>query len=153
MKPIITVYSPGTTEETKKFEGYITAAFWIGVENAEGEGGSVKVRQPIESYDDEVAALGEFTKLMVQRQINFAVEFFAEPTQPQAREDEGPARILDEEPMPTIPADAGETDYEGELTKIKDQYKKGLVTKKQYDAKKEALLRRWKEKVEGRLGR
>ena len=153
MKPIITVYSAGATEETKKFEGYITAAFWLGVENAEGEGGSVKVRQPIESYDDEVAALTEFAGLMVQRQINFAVEFFAEPAQPEAQGGAGPANIIVEEPMPTILAEAGETDYEGELTKIKDQYKKGLVTKKQYDAKKEALLRRWKEKVEGRLGR
>jgi hypothetical protein len=153
LKPIITVYSAGTLEGTKKFEGYITAAFWIGVENAEGDGGSVKVRQPIESYDDEVAALMEFAALMVQRQINFAVEFFAEPTQPQAQEEAGPPQRLVEEPMPTIPAEAGETDYEGELTKIKEQYKKGLVTKKQYDAKKEALLRRWKEKVEGRLGK
>ena len=152
MKPIITIYSTGTSEPTKKFEGYITAAFWIGVDHAEGEVASVKVRQATESYDTEVELLNEFTSLMVQRQINFSVEFFAEPVGVQMSE---PGRETEtvERTMPVISAEGGETDYEAELTKIKSQYKKGLVTKKQFEAKKEELLKSWRERIEGRLGK
>jgi hypothetical protein len=152
LKPIITIYSTGTSEEAKKFEGYISAAFWIGVDHVEGDVSSVKVRQPVESYDNEVASLTEFTELMVQRQISFSVEFFAEPSQQRVTQvvpEPEPA----EEPMPAISAAGNEMDYEAELTKIKNQYKKGVVTKRQYEAKKEELLRSWREKVEGRLGR
>jgi len=153
LKPIITVYSTGTTEQTKKFEGYISAAFWIGVDHAEGEVGSVKVRQPAESYDIEVATLSEFATLLVERQINFAVEFFTEPTQQQARVEAAPEAIRVAEPMPAIVVNGTEADYEEELNRIKDQYQKGLVTKRQYESKKLALLKKWKEKVEGKLER
>ena len=153
MKPIITVYSTGTAEQTKKFEGYISAAFWIGVDHAEGEVGSVKVRQPTESYDIEVATLSEFADLLVERQINFSVEFFAEPTQQQPRAEAVPGAVPVAEPMPAIAVNGTETDYEEELNRIKDQYQKGLVTKRQYESKKLALLKKWKEKVEGRLER
>lgn len=150
MKPIITLYSTGTTQETKKFEGYISAAFWIGVDHAEGEVASVKVRQPTESYDTEVETLMEFAGLMVQRQINFSVEFFAEPIQtPTVESTREPEP--EEKPLPVISTEGSEMDYEAELTKVKNLYKKGLVTKKQYEAKKEELLKSWREKIEGRL--
>ena len=151
MKPIITVYSTGTTEQTKKFEGYISAAFWIGVDHAEGEVGSVKVRQPAESYDIEVATLSEFATLLVERQINFAVEFFSEPTQQQPRAEAVPEAAPALGPLPAIAVNGTEADYEVELNRIKDQYQKGLVTKRQYESKKLALLKKWKEKVEGKL--
>ena len=150
MKPIITIYSTGTTEPTKKFEGYITAAFWIGVDHAEGEVSSVKVRQATESYDTEVELLKEFTGLMVQRQINFAVEFFAEPAEAQPAESVREPEPEESAP-PVISTEGAEIDYEAELTKIKNQYKKGIVTKKQFEAKKEELLKSWRERIEGRL--
>ena len=152
MKPIITIYSTGTTEPTKKFEGYITAAFWIGVDHTEGEVGSVKVRQPTESYDTEVELLMEFAALMVQRQINFTVEFFAEPVGVQVGETIQ-EQVPEESEMPVLSAQGAEVDYEAELTKIKNQYKKGLVTKRQFEARKEELLKSWREKIEGRLGK
>jgi hypothetical protein len=152
LKPIITIYSTGTPEPTKKFEGYITAAFWIGVDHADGEVASVKVRQATESYDTEVELLMEFTTLMVQRQINFTVEFFAEPVETQTPE---PLQepVAEERAAPIISTEGGEVDYEAELTKIKNQYKKGLVTKRQFEAKKEELLKSWRERIEGRLGK
>ena len=152
MKPIITIYSTGTNEPTKKFEGYITASFWIGVDHAEGEVASVKVRQPTENYDTEVELLMEFAGLMVQRQINFSVEFFAEPVEAhvvEAVQEPGP----EEEQTPATSAEGAEIDYEAELVRIKNRYKKGQVTKKQYEAKKEELLKSWKETIEGRLGK
>lgn len=150
LKPIITIYSTGTSEPTKKFEGYITAAFWIGVDHAEGEVASVKVRQATESYDTEVELLNEFTALMVQRQINFSVEFFAEPAEARLSETAGEP-TSEGRVAPVIFTQGAETDYEAELTKVKSQYKKGLVTKKQFEAKKEELLKSWRERIEGRL--
>jgi len=152
LKPIITIYSTGTTEPTKKFEGFIAAAFWIGVDHAEGEVASVKVRQPTENYDAEVELLMEFAGLMVQRQINYSVEFFAEPAEPHAAETTQEAE-LEEKAMPALSTDGMEMDYEAELVRIKNQYKKGIVTKKQYEAKKEELLKSWRETIEGRLGK
>jgi len=155
LKPIITIYSTGTNEPTKKFEGYITAAFWIGVDHTEGEVASVKVRQPTESYDTEVELLNEFSSLMVQRQINFSVEFFAEPAEAKAAALE-PELVPEEKVELSFSTEGGTQeglDYEAELLKIKTQYKKGLVTKRQYEAKKEELLKNWREKIEGRLGR
>lgn len=151
MKPIITIYSTGTSEPTKKFEGYITAAFWIGVDHAEGEVSSVKVRQPTESYDTEVELLSEFAGLMIQRQINFSVEFFAEPAEAKAAETGEEASV--EKVELSLPMEKGEIDYEAELVKIKNLYKKGIMTKKEYEAKKEELLKNWRERIEGRLGR
>jgi hypothetical protein len=153
LKPIITIYSTGTTEPTKKFEGYITAAFWIGVDHAEGEVASVKVRQPTESYDTEVELLAEFTNLMVQRQINFSVEFFAEPAEAKVAEMTPEPSPEEETAAPILSTEGAELDYEAELLKIKNAYKKGLVTKKQYELKKEELLKNWRERIEGRLGR
>jgi len=152
LKPIITIYSTGTAETTKKFEGYITAAFWIGVDHSDGEVASVKVRQATESYDTEVELLMEFTGLMVQRQINFSVEFFAEPAEARM-EEAAPEPEPEESTASIISAEGGEVDYEAELTKIKNQYKKGLVTKRQFEAKKEELLKSWRERIEGRLGK
>jgi len=152
LKPIITIYTTGTAEPTKKFEGYITAAFWIGVDHADAEVASVKVRQATESYDTEVEMLMEFTGLMVQRQINFSVEFFAEPADAQMGEIvQEPAS--EETTEHVISTERSDLDYEAELTKIKNQYKKGLVTKKQFEAKKEELLKGWRDRIEGRLGK
>ncbi|MDA4126304.1 MAG: hypothetical protein OK452_03740 [Thaumarchaeota archaeon] len=151
MKPIITVYSRGMPDQTKKFEGFITAAFWIGLYHTEGEMESVKVRQPNESYDNDVANLGEFTSLMVQRQINFSVEFFAEPILQQAiaGQQASGSPLADE--IPEEIESETEVDFESELTRIKEAYRSGLVNKKQYETKKGAILKKWKDKVEGKL--
>ena len=153
MRPIITVYSRGMPDQTKKFEGFITAAFWIGLYHTEGEMESVKVRQPNESYEDDVANLGEFTSLMVQRQINFSVEFFTEPSaspQQQITAEQGSGNVLADE-IPEEIEDQDEIDFESQLTRIKDAYRSGLVNKKQYETKKGAILKKWKDKVEGKL--
>ncbi|MDA4126874.1 MAG: hypothetical protein OK452_06705 [Thaumarchaeota archaeon] len=151
MRPIITVYSRGLPDQTKKFEGFITAAFWIGLYHTEGEMESVKVRQPNESYDNDVANLGEFTSLMVQRQINFSVEFFSEPMLAQQITPQQGSRNPLADEIPELIEDQEEVDFESQLTRIKDAYRSGLVNKKQYETKKGAILKKWKDKVEGKL--
>ena len=151
MKPNISIYPMGAKDETKKFEGYISAAFWLGIDQAEGDLESVKVRQPVESYDSEVAALSEFTNLLVQRQINFSVEFFTEPGGP-APADQIEAELNPQGLAPEAVV-GGDVDFEAELNRIKEEYQRGGVSKKQYEMKKGALLKRWREKVEGKLER
>jgi hypothetical protein len=148
LKPIITLYPTGSKEQTKKFEGYISAAFWIGVDHAEGDIGSVKVRQPVESYDNEVATLTEFSGLMVQRQITFSVEFFREPEPQGVSTEQAEVELAASGEAETM---GGEINYEAELTRIKTEFQEGLVTKKQYEAKKGALLKRWKERLEDEM--
>jgi hypothetical protein len=156
MKPIITVYSKAGPEETKKLDGFVEAAFWIGVDHAESDLDTVKVRLPSQSYDADVASMLEFTSLLVQRQINFSVEFFTEPV----AEPSAPVSMnYRDEPLESLSAGSNalqqlekeEFDYEAELAKVKEDYDNGVVTKKQFESRKGALLKRWKEKVEGKL--
>ncbi len=149
LKPIITVYAKGRPDQTKKFDGFIQAAFWIGVDHAEGDLESVKVRQPDESYDADVANLLEFTNLMVQRQISFSVEFFAEPPSDQEPRAEPPEPRAPEETSPATTDRA--FDYANDLVKLKDDFQRGAITRKQYESRKSLLLKRWKDDVEGGL--
>jgi hypothetical protein len=144
LKPIITLYSGGSANLTKKFDGFVDAAFWIGADNLEGDLESVKVRQPNESYDTDVASLLEFSDLLVRKQINFAVEFFTEPP----LQDE----VAHPSPLPaSTPERSSWSDYMSELEKLKEDSERGLLPKRQYASKKETLLRRWRESVEGGL--
>jgi len=79
MNPLITVYSGGSNSKTKKFDSIISAAFWAGVDYGEEDINSVKIRQPGLSAEADLANLIEFATLLVQRQINFNIEFSTEP--------------------------------------------------------------------------
>jgi hypothetical protein len=79
LKPLITVYSGGSNSKTKRFDSVISAAFWAGVDYADEDINSVKIRQPSLSAESDLMGLIEFTSLLVQRQINFSVEFSPEP--------------------------------------------------------------------------
>jgi hypothetical protein len=151
LKPIITIHPQGSGGEAKKFDGFMEAAFWMGVDHAEGDLGSVKVRQPSQSYDEEVSTLGEFTNLLVRRQINFSIEFFSEP---QGVEVPGRGVVVPEEEKqedsPLVYANGN--DYQSEIDQLKEEYKRGAMTKKQYKSKKDDILKQWRDKVEGKLG-
>lgn len=152
MKPIITLYSQGAPSLTKKFEGYIEAAFWIGLEYTDGDLISVKVRQPNESYDTDVANLLEFSALMVRRQINFSVEFFEEPPLEENPE-QGPPEEPSAGPEPSSSEPAKGVDYKAQLAKLKEDFDSRRLSRRVYEAKRDALLKKWKEGLEGGLSR
>ena len=151
LKPIITLYSRGAPALTKKFEGYIEAAFWIGLEYTDDDLESVKARQSSESYDTDVANLLEFSALMVKKQINFSIEFFEEPPPKENLEQSPP----DEPPVgpgtSSLPAE--EVDYRDELKNLKEDYDRHRLSRRQYEARRDSLLKKWKEGVEGGLSR
>jgi hypothetical protein len=151
LKPNITVYAKSGPDETKKLEGFISAAFWVGVDHAEGDVRSVKIRLPTESYDFDVENMLEFTSLLVRRQINFTVEFFVEPLQRQAATKVETKNGPEQMPGSLASGREPEADYEDELSSIKAQYEKGAMTKEQFEAKKGTLLKKWREGIEGRL--
>jgi hypothetical protein len=152
MKPIITIYSVGGDSDSKKFEGFIEAAFWMGVDHSEKNLASVKVRQPTQSYDEEVSTLREFTQLLIKQQLNFSVEFFAEPLPAAETEPEREAapEISQGEDQQLVTSNRNQ--FQSEIERLKGEYKRGAMSKKQYKSKKEDLLKLWKESVEGRLG-
>ena len=82
MKPVITVYSGGSNSKTKKFDSVIPAAFWAGADYADEDINSVKIRQPGISDESDLMNLIEFATLLVQRQINFSIEFPSESRPP-----------------------------------------------------------------------
>lgn len=112
------------------------------MEHSEGDLESVKIRQPNESYDTDIANLLEFCNLLVRKQINFSIEFFTEPLSQEDTAPLSPPSPL-EEPRPS--------GYMSELEKLKEDSEKGRLTKKQYRSMKDALLRKWRERVEGGL--
>ena len=150
LKPIITLYSQGADSEAKKFEGFIEAAFWIGVDHTDKDLASVKVRQPSQSYDEEVSTLKEFTELLVKQQINFSVEFFSEPilSVGGAPAEETLSELREEDAQLVAP---NGTEFQSEVEHLKEEYKRGSMSKKQYKSKKEDLLKQWRDRVEGRL--
>jgi len=151
MKPIITIYAQGADSEAKKFDGFIEAAFWMGVDHSEKDLASVKVRQPTQSYDEEVSTLREFTNLLIKQQVTFSVEFFAEPVPAVGPESDQMASVEVEEEGPQLVTSDG-NEFQSEIEHLKEEYKRGTMSKKQYKSKKEDLLKLWKESVEGRLG-
>jgi hypothetical protein len=84
LKPIILVY---TREEAKRpyerFDNFIDASFWIGMEHREPEGsGNVKqVRIEMHSADDPDGSddLTTFVYLLLNHAINLETKFFSEP--------------------------------------------------------------------------
>ncbi len=148
MKPNITLYSATSADKTKKFESFIEAAFWIGTDYFDEDLESVKIRQPNESYDVDVANLLDFANLLVRKQISFKLEFFTEPEQATSLE------LQEVEKPAQEPATSGKTAEEEEgLKKLDEEFSKGGITKKQYEARRDAMLKRWKSRVEEGLSK
>jgi|SRR5271157_2284790 len=115
LKPAITVYSGGSNSKTKRFDSVISAAFWAGVDYADEDINSVKIRQPSLSAESDVMSLIEFTSLLVQRQINFSVEFSPEPHPGGSSE---PEREKSHSPV-VVPA--GDVEVQNELAPFKKE--------------------------------
>lgn len=96
LKPVITVYTRGSPNQTKRFDSLIAAAFWAGVDYSEEDLKSVRIRQPGLSDESELANLVELATLLVQRQVDFTVEFSndSRPASNQPRNGEKPRTPL-----------------------------------------------------------
>jgi len=134
MKPIITVYSGGSAAQTKKFDNFIHAAYWVGVADTERDLDSVKVRlSPLEDYDADVASAKEFSTLLIEKGINFSFEFFVEP-QEGGQEERPPTTQPPAKSNQPATKPAGKARSKATLENLKSALEKGLITKSEYDS-------------------
>jgi len=115
LKPAITVYSGGSNSKTKRFDSVISAAFWAGVDYADEDINSVKIRQPGIADETDLIGLIEFATLLVQRQINFSVEFPSEPRRPGSPQ----AGNEDKSRIPNLESEG--VDIPGEFPTLKNE--------------------------------
>lgn len=135
MKPIITVYSGGSTALTKKFDDFVRAAYWIGIENAERDLESVKVRiSPLEDYDADVANAKGFSSLLIENGINFSFEFFVEPLQSGQEMPPSPPPPPPESNPPPATKSTRRVISKATPENLKSALEKGLIDKREYDS-------------------
>jgi hypothetical protein len=166
LKSTISLYTKDSLKATKRFEDFIQASFWIGVDYAERDLKSVKV-EVFDSQDPEgTAELQKFANLLLAQQIDFSVRFFGEsspaaepseeppaPPPPPPAPAPTPAPPGEEAPPPPAPVSKGVEDDAAELAKLKDDYNKGLLTKRQYESRRDAVLKRWRQRVDEGLSK
>jgi hypothetical protein len=159
LEPIIIVY---TREEAKRpydsFDDFIVASFHIGMEYREPEGkGNVKsVRIEVYSAGDleGLDDLKTFVSLLLDRGIDHETKFFSEPTPSEGSTDSRmPPPPLVGETLPSKPGEPHLTGYETEIRKLRDMRQKGALSERQYEAQKQALLKRWRKQVDEGLSR
>jgi hypothetical protein len=150
-----------TKEEAKRpydrFDNFIDASFWIGMEYREPEGsGNVKLVR-IEMYSagdrEGLGYLKTFVNLLLDRGIDYETRFFPEPSpSDDFTGSGGPPPPGDEAP----PSELGEphpTGHVAEMEELRDRRKKGSLSEKEYKAQRERLLKRWRKEVDERLSK
>ena len=158
MESIIIVY---TKEEAKRpynrFDNFIDASFWIGMEYNEPEGsGNVKLVR-IEMYSagdlEGLNYLKIFVNLLLDRGIDHETKFFPEPPPSDGSTDSrGPPPPGDEEP-PSESEGPHPTGYEAEMEELRGRRKKGSLSEREYKAQRERLLKSWRKEVDERLSK
>ena len=152
-----------TKEEAKRpynrFDNFIDASFWIGMEYREPEGsGNVKlVRIEMYSADDREGLdyLKIFVNLLLDREIDHETKFFSEPPpSDDSTRSGGPPPPGDEAP----PSESEEPQPIGygteiEIEELREKRKKGSLSEKEYKAQRERLLKRWRKEVDERLSK
>ena len=158
LEPIIIVY---TKEEAKRpydrFHNFILASFWIGMEHREPEGsGNVKlVRIEMYSADDPEGLdnLKLFVNLLLDHGIDHETKFFPEPPPSgDSTDSRGPPPPGGERP-PSESEGPHPTGYEAEMEELREMRKRGSLSEKEYLARRENLLKRWRKELYERLSK
>lgn len=158
LEPIIIVY---TKEEAKRpydrFYNFILASFWIGMEHREPEGsGNVKlVRTEMYSAGDPEGLdnLKLFVNLLLDHGINHETKFFPESPPSGDSTDSGRPPSPGDEAPPSELEEPHPTGYEAEMEELREMRKKGSLSEKEYLAKRENLLKRWRKELYERLSK
>ena len=163
MEPIIIVY---TKEEAKRpydrFDNFIVAAFFIGTEYSEPEGSGNVESVRIEMYSaDDPEGLGDlktFVNLLLDRGINHETKFLAEPSPSDvstASDQVSPpsAALPADEGQPPEPTEAHISEFETRMRELRDRRQKGTLSEKQYEAQRQALLKKWRKEVDDGLSK
>ncbi len=150
-----------TKEEAKRpysrFDNFIDASFWIGMEYGEPEGGgNVKlVRIEMYSADDPggLDYLKIFVNLLLDRAIDHETRFFLESLPLGGSTDSGGPPPSGDEAPPSKSEEPHLKGYEAEMEELREKREKGSLSEKEYKAQRERLLKRWKKEVDERLSK
>jgi hypothetical protein len=161
------MYTEEASKASKRVEDFVNASFWIGVDYAEHDLKSVKIDIFDAQEPDGASDLQKFVNLLLGQQIDYSVRFFGESSPTGETEEEEPAEEPAEEPpkeeakeepppaeeAPASPVSKGVEDDAAELERLKDDFNKGVLTKRQYEAKRDQVLKRWRQRVDEGLSR
>ena len=111
-----------------ELEGFVTAAFWIGMEHSDDEVRSVTVRADSASFSSEGPELREFLALLIQRGIDFSVDFLPERGKKPVPRDPGGSA-----PKAPNRRRGWEQGYLEELAALKKALDEGHLTMSQYE--------------------
>jgi hypothetical protein len=123
--------------------GLLNAAFWIGMGHSEDEVRSVTVRADPASFSSEGPVLQEFITLLIQREIDFSVDFLPERGKKAVPRTSGGNTV-------SLPNQG--YGYLAELAELKKALDEGRLTKSQYEENRKILVAGLKGKVEGKIG-
>lgn len=150
-----------TKEEAKRpynrFDNFIDASFWIGMEYSEPEGsGNVKLVR-IEMYSagdlEGLDYLKIFVNLLLDRGIDHETKFFPGPPPSNDSTDSGgPSPPADEAP-PSESEEPHPTGHEAEMEQLRERREKGSLSEKEYKAQREKLLKKWRKEVDEHLSK
>lgn len=158
LEPVIIVY---TKEEAKRpydrFRNFILASFWIGMEHHEPEGGGNVKLVRIEMYSagepEGLDNLKLFVNLLLDHGIDHEAKFFTEPPpSDDSTGSKGPPPSGGEAP-PSELEEPHPTGYEAEMAELREMRNKGSLSEKEYLAKRENLLKRWRKELYERLSK
>ena len=130
-----------------ELEGLVNAAFWIGLEHSEDGVRSVVVSADPASFSKEGPELQDLVTLLVQREIDFAVDF--QPERGGKVVPSAPAVQRTGAPSHGHQLEAG---YLTELAELKRALEEGRLTKSQYEENRKILIAGWIGRAEGRTG-
>jgi len=163
LEPIIILY---TKEEAKRpydrFDNFIVAAFFIGTEYSEPEGSGNVESVRIEMYNagdpEGLDDLKAFVDLLLDRGIDHETKFLAEPppsgVSTSLDEASSPSPMLPpSEGPPQEPQEARILEYETRMKELRDKRQKGTLNEKQYEAQRQALLKKWRKEVDEGLSK
>jgi hypothetical protein len=126
-----------------ELEGLVTAAFWIGMEHSEDEVRSVTISADPASLSNEGHELQEFITLLIQREIDFMVDFSPE------RGKKAVSRVSGGKTLNLANQRYG---YLAELAELKKALDDGRLTKSQYEENRKVLIAGSKGRVEEKIG-
>jgi hypothetical protein len=129
--------------QTLELEGLVSAAFWIGMGHSEDEVRSVTISADPASLSNEGPELQEFITLLVQREIDFLVDFLPERGKKALPRASGGNTV-------NIPNQG--YGYLAELAELKKALDEGRLTKSQYEENRKILTAGLKGRVEGKIG-
>ena len=143
MKAKVRIWEDTPRGVPREIDGLIPAAYWIGTALSNLDVG-LRVSVRCEPGLEEDPGLREFVSLLMHNEIGFAVDFVPRRSVAVTGDFAETAGV---HALRTAGSPSGR-EYQEELRELRRVFKKGGLTKKQYDSNRQVLLAEWKREEE-----